>query len=268
MEYCFTCTTEELALMVALEGYPGVAKGIAEASIGKKSPKEWKSIMEVTVHQLVLKKIWDEEKDQQGEVPLSDELHDLITSYVKSNWMIRCSNLGQSNILMFHHVEGEEWLSHVIDRDIIHEFAYVTRDAIPNIVRDYYAFSQAEVIEPAQFKLSDHAFDLLSQKQNDKKTRKMSSFSQEEEESFNRFIHDLEMSNWSLYNISLFQIPGGLESEPIIQNIVFFLPSIRGIWIVEYTDHPVSPVQIQLCTFEEWYKLLKGVGLVAGQVLK
>jgi len=260
-----TCTTEELALMITLVGYPGVAKSIAEASVGKKSPKEWESIMQVTVHQLVLKKIWDSERDEREEVPLSDEMQDFISSYVQSNWMIRCSNLAQSNILMFHYVEGDSWLSHIIDRDIIHEFAYVDREAIPTMIRDYYAFSQEEALEPGRFMLSDRAFDLLSEKQNDKKARKISSFSPSEEESFNRFIKDLEANSWSLYNISFFQM-SDIEADPVLHNIVFFMPSSEGIWIVEYTDHQETPVEIQLKSFEEWFDLLKGVEHIAGNL--
>ena len=65
MDYIMTCTSEELALLVTLCGYPDVAKSIAEAAIGEKSPVEWDAIMEVTVHQLILKQLWDSERNKE-----------------------------------------------------------------------------------------------------------------------------------------------------------------------------------------------------------
>lgn len=265
MDYIMTCTSAELALLVTLSGYPGVAKGIAEASVGEKSQKEWEAIMEVTTHQLILKQLWDDERELKGEIPLRDEIQQFIQSYVESKWMIRCSNKGQSNILMIHHVEKDTWMTHIIDRDIIHEFAYIKGADIPNVIRNYYSFSE-EGIEGSQlFQLSDQAFDLLSEHHNVKKVRKISSFSPEEEQSFRLFVDDLEAQTWSLYNISMFYHPS-IERDPILENIVFFLPSAKGIWVVEYTDHPTAPVKVALNMFEQWCDLLNGVGLEASSV--
>ncbi|WP_253907613.1 hypothetical protein [Bacillus sp. WMMC1349] len=44
MKHILTCTSEELGILVGLCDYPGVAKGIMEASLGKKSSKEWDAI--------------------------------------------------------------------------------------------------------------------------------------------------------------------------------------------------------------------------------
>lgn len=260
-----TCTSAELALLVTLSGYPGVAKGIAEASVGEKGQKEWEAIMEVTTHQLILKQLWDDERELKGEIPLRDEIQQFIQNYVESKWMIRCSNKGQSNILMIHHIENDTWMSHIIDRDIIHEFSYIKDADISNVIRNYYAFSE-EGIEGAQlFQLSDQAFDLLSEHTNARKVSKISSFSPEEEQSFRSFLDDLESQGWSLYNISMFHNPS-IERDPILENIVFFLPSVKGIWVVEYTNHPTAPVKIALNTFEQWCDLLNGVGFEAAGV--
>ena len=78
MDYIMTCTSAELALLVTLSGYPGVAKGIAEASVGEKGQKEWEAIMEVTTHQLILKQLWDDERELKGEIPLRDEIQQFI----------------------------------------------------------------------------------------------------------------------------------------------------------------------------------------------
>lgn len=260
-----TCTSAELALLVTLSGYPGVAKGIAEASVGEKSQKEWKAIMEVTTHQLILKQLWDDDQESKGEIPLKVEIQQFIQSYVESKWMIRCSNKGQSNILMIHHIENDTWMTHIIDRDIIHEFAYIKGADIPSIIRNYYSFSESDINRAQLFHLSDQAFDLLSERHNIRKARKISSFTPEEEQSFRTFLTDLESQDWSLYNISMFHNPS-IERDPILENIVFFLPAATGIWVVEYTDHPTAPVKVELNTFEQWCDLLNGVGLEASRV--
>jgi hypothetical protein len=228
--------------------------------------------MEMTTHQLLLKQLWDDEKESKGEIPLRDEIQQFIQSYVESKWMTRCSNKVQSNILMLHHIENDTWMSHIIDRDISHEFAYIKAADIPRIIRNYYSFTE-EGIERGQifhlsdqiFHLSDQAFDLLSENQNIKKVRKISSFSPEEELSFVLFLDDLESQGWSLYNISMFHNPS-IEREPILENIVFFLPSAKGIWIVEYTGYPTAPVKVALNTYEQWCDLLNGVGFEASSV--
>ncbi|MEH7012616.1 hypothetical protein V7087_17720 [Neobacillus niacini] len=265
MDYIMTCTSAELALLVTLSGYPGVAKGIAEASVGEKGHKEWEAIMEVTTHQLILKQLWDDERESKGEIPLRDEIQQFIQNYVESKWMIRCSNKGQSNILMIHHIEKDTWMTHIIDRDIIHEFTYIKGADIPNIIRNYYSFSEETIVRAQLFHLSDQAFDLLSEPHNAGKVRKISSFSPEEEQSFRLFLDDLESQTWSLYNISVFHNPS-IEADPILENIVFFLPSARGIWVVEYKDHPTAPVQVALNTFEQWCDLLNSVGIEAAGV--
>ncbi|MEH7272668.1 hypothetical protein [Neobacillus vireti] len=265
MDYIMTCTSAELALLVTLSGYPGVAKGIAEASVGEKGQKEWEAIMEVTTHQLILKQLWDDERELKGEIPLKDEIQHFIKGYVESKWMIRCSNKGQSNILMIHQIDNDTWMTHIIDRDIIHEFAYIKGADISSVIRNYYSFSEVGFERAQMFQLTDQAFDLLSEHRNAGKVRKLSSFSLEEEQSFRIFLDDLESQNWSLYNISMFHNPS-IERDPILENIVFFLPSERGIWVVEYTDHPIAPVKVALNTFEQWCDLLNGVGYEASGV--
>lgn len=266
MDYIMTCTSEELALLVTINGYPGVAKSIAEAAFGEKSEKEWQAIMDSAVHQLMLKQLWDEEKDAKGESPVSEEILQFVRYYVESKWMIRCSNQAKSNILMIHHIEGDTWMTHVIDRDIIHEFASINREEIPAIIRDYYGFSEEPLEKMLEFAMTDKAFDLLSRPDKQKKVRKMCRFTAEEEEGFDQFANDLQTQDWSLFNISFFHLPTGMEDAPSLQNILFFLPSEKGIWLVEYVDDSAKPVQIQLSSFEQWWDLLNGVGAVAAMV--
>jgi hypothetical protein len=109
--------------------------------------------------------------------------------------------------------------------------------------------------------LSDKAFDLLSNKGNKKKVRKLCNLTPKQERSFEQFLEDLERNEWSLYNISFFHIPD-IEDAPLLENIVFFLPSVNGVWIVEYTDHPSTPVNISLGSTKEWEELLDGIGSV------
>ncbi|RFU65382.1 hypothetical protein [Peribacillus glennii] len=262
MKFLTACTTAELAAMVSINGYPGVAKGIAEAGLGERSAKEWEAIMEVTAHQLILKQIWDEEKDERDGNPFTSELQEFIKNYVESKWMVRCTNIPEKSVLMIHHMNDDTWLSHIIYKDFLHEFSYIKSEEILDFIKEFYSFQPVSPGIEAEFRLTDDLFDMLSEKKKLKKVIKLSSFSYEEEKSFNNFIEDLDQQQWSLYNISYFNIPH-YEKEPFLENIVFFLPGPNGIWLVEYTDHETQPVHIRLASSEDWNDLLAGVGTVA-----
>ncbi|WP_010676852.1 hypothetical protein [Bacillus timonensis] len=267
MNHALTCTTEELALLVSVCGYPAVAKGIAEASYGEKTPEEWTAIMESTIHQLVIKSLWDPDKTGEDEHPLSEEMQIFIKQYVESKWMIRCSNISGRSVLMIHHFEEDIWLAHVIAEDIMHEFALLSNDEIPAVIKDFYSFDNAggELPETHGFFLTDEAFDWLSDETKTTKVRNQANFTPSEELSFNHFTQDLEEHDWSLYNISHFEIPN-IEGDFLLDNIVFFLPSKRGMWIVEYLEDTQKPVSIKLTTYEEWHEILDAVGTVAASV--
>ncbi|PLR92663.1 hypothetical protein [Bacillus sp. T33-2] len=262
MQYLMTCSTEELALLVTMCDYPHVAKGIAEASLGEKSPEEWEAIMESASRQLMVKGFWDDEKFESGEVPLADEMQEFIKQYVESKGMLRCSDAPRESVLMLHHLEGQSWLSHTIHRDIIHEFVYITNEEIPETIKQYYSFEfDGQLSDPIHFSLSDEAFDLLSDPAAQEKVCFMSDFSKEEQQGYERFVGDLQSKNWMLYNISFFHIPD-LKEDPSLENITFFLPSQSGMWMIEYNDKQARPVQVQLAGSDEWNSLLKGISTV------
>ncbi|WP_226679031.1 hypothetical protein [Mesobacillus jeotgali] len=50
----------------------------------------------------------------------------------------------------------------------------------------------------------------------------------------------------------------------MLTNIMFFLPSINGIWIVEYTDAEDRPVHVQLHPYERWVEMLETIPFVTG----
>lgn len=262
MNHLLTCTTEELALMVSISGYHGVAKGIAEAAIGDKSEKEWLAILEATKNQLIMKNMWDENRDLSGELPLTQETNRFIEKYVGSSRMIRCSNAPQKSVLMFHHYEEDEWLFHLIDRDIIHEFALVPSSEIQVIIKEYYGISFNQYDGKEAFSLTEKAFDWLSNPNKIEKVRKKSVFTQQEEVSFSLFLEDLRVFDWTLFNISNFNIVT-LEEEMYLENILFFLPSKRGIWLAEYTEETKTPVHIHLADHTEWEDILAGIGDLA-----
>ncbi|WP_099361346.1 hypothetical protein [Fredinandcohnia onubensis] len=265
MNHALTCTTEELALLVTVCGYPAVAKGIAEASYGEKSPEEWDAIMESTIHQLVIKSLWDPNKTGEDEHPLSEEMQIFIKQYVESKWMIRCSNMMGRNVLMIHHFEEDIWLAHVIAEDIMHEFALLSNDEIPTVIKDFYSFEGTKIEGTQEFFLTDNLFDWLSDQSKTEKVRKKAKFTPTEEQSINLFTEDLEEHEWSLYNISHFEIPN-IEGDFLLANIVFFLPSTKGMWIVEYIEDAKNPVHIKLNTYEEWHEMLDAVGSVAAAI--
>lgn len=262
MEHILTCTTEELALLVTLCGYPQVAKGIAEASLGERSEREWQAIMEVTVHQLMAKEYWDYDKDARGEVPLSDSMQQWIHRYVQSQHLIRCSHTRPHVLLLHVTDEQSPWVAHVIERDILHQFSIIPKHEAPKLIHDFYSFSHntSDEREPRQFAVSDEAFDLLSVAGQSDRVRRMSDFSMAEEWAFTTFTNDLNKHNWTLFNISYFYIPNE-EEEPLLRDIVFFVPSESGVWVVEYKEEADRPVNISLFTGEQWNQLLNNVAV-------
>ena len=260
MEHILTCTTEELALLVTLCGYPQVAKGIAEASLGERSEREWHAIMEATVHQLMVKEYWDYEKDARDEVPLSDSMQQWIHRYVQSQHLVRCSHARQHVLLLHVMDEHSPWVAHVVERDILHQFSVIPRLEVPKLVHDFYSFScdKRTSWEPRQFAVSDEAFDLLSVAGNTDRVRRMSDFDMAEEWAFKTFTNDLHKQNWTLFNISYFYIPNE-EEEPMLRNIVFFVPSTSGVWVVEYREEGDRPVNISLFSGDQWNELLQNV---------
>jgi len=259
MQHIMTCTTEELALLITLCGYPAVAKSIAEASLGEKSEQEWMAVMDSAARQLMAKQYWDFEKEARDEIPLSDELQRFIVQYVQSDYMLRCSNAPMQNVLLFHYIEKDApWVVHIIDRDIIHEFSYISQEELSSIIRDYYDYRGNSLEVGRQFQLSDEAFDLLQDKAQLERVKEISALSSGQLATFQHFIQDLEEKDWILNNISLFSIPE--QDEPRLLNIVFFLPSSAGVWIIEYTDHEETPVLIQLSSSTEWEQLLQFIG--------
>lgn len=263
MKPILTCTTEELALLVTFSNYPEVGKGIAQSSLGNKSPEVWDSVMQATIHQLILKQLWDYEREANGEAPISIEMETFIKSYVESKWMVRCSNVPEQHILMIHKVDGDTWLSHLIDRDIIHEFAYVTSDELPGHIKEYYSFKDNQFNGDMAFTLAEEDFDQLSNRKNIEKLAGNTYFLPEEEAAFNHFLEELDAQNWSLNNISVFNLPD-LEADPLLTNIMFFLPTINGIWIVEYTEAEDRPVHVQLHPHERWVDMLERIPFVTG----
>ncbi|MBT2694796.1 hypothetical protein [Bacillus sp. ISL-55] len=262
MKPLLACTTEELALLVTFCGYPAVGKGIAESSMDGLTPEKWESVMQATIHQLMLKQIWDYEREANNEAPISMEMEAFIKSYVESQWMIRCSHVPDQHILMIHKINDDTWLSHLIDRDIIHEFAYITSEELPSHIREYYSFSNISYTDGMSFKLTEQDFDFLSDKSNLSRLDAHTYLSLEEKEALNEFTNALDAKTWSLNNISMFNLPT-LEADPMLTNILFFLPSSKGIWVVEYTDDAERPVQIQLQSYEDWENMLDGVGQIA-----
>jgi hypothetical protein len=261
MKPVLTCTTEELALLVTFSGYPEVGKGIAESSLGNQSSEVWDSVMQATIHQLILKQLWDYEREANGEAPISQEMETFIKSYVESKWMIRCSHQPEQHILMIHKVDGDKWLSHLIDRDIIHEFAYVTSDELPGHIKEYYSFNDIQSKTGLAFNLTEEDFDQLSNRKNVEKLAVDTYFLPEEAAALNQFLIELDALNWSLNNISVFNLPD-LEADPLLTNIIFFLPSNNGIWIVDFTEAEDRPVHVQLHPYERWEDMLETVPFV------
>lgn len=260
MEHLLTCTTEELALMVSVAGYHGIAKGIAEPVIGNKSEKEWVAVLEATTTQLMMKNMWNQENELRGGSPLTKETTDFIEKYIHSKRMLRCSNAPQKSVLLLHHYQEDDWLLHVIDRDIIHEFALISSSELKETVKEYYGVAFTEYAGEHTFSLTDKAFDALSNPKKIDKVLKKAHFTQQEQESFSLFTEDLQTFEWTLFNISNLKIENLDTEEVFLENIIFFLPSKHGVWIAEYTENPDTPIHIYLANLQEWDAILTGIG--------
>ncbi len=248
--------------MVSASGYPSVAKGIAEASVGRRSEKEWSAIMQATSHQLIMKRIWDEERESRGENPLNEELHNLVEKYVQSGRMIRCSNAPERTSLMLHHYEGDDWLFHLIDRDIIHEFALISSNEIRDVIREYYGITYDAYQENLSFNLTYQDFEQLSNPNNVDKIKGGALFTLEEETSFEMFLEDLNKLNWRLFNITNFSMEGP-QDDASPENIIFFLPSTRGVWVSEHHEDSERPVNFYLAGKSEWDEWLESIERLA-----
>ncbi|MDA1477886.1 hypothetical protein [Bacillus changyiensis] len=256
MEHIITCTSEELGIISSICGFPGVAKEIMEASLGKRPDEEWDAIAASTINQLILKGYWDEEKRAKDENPFTEDMQQFITSYLNTRQLIHCANLKDQNILMLHQIEKESWLLHIIDRDIIHEFAYIEQQEISHLINDYFHFTPEKDFFPLELRLSDQCFDWLRNKEKIQIIRKESFFSTTEEHCFNQLIEDLEENEWSINSISIFNISNG---DSKLTNITFFIPSAHGVWVVKYDKHLEKPVHISLYNLEQWYDLTKSI---------
>ncbi|AZB44616.1 hypothetical protein CEF21_21285 [Bacillus sp. FJAT-42376] len=262
MNHQISCTTEELAVLVSVCGYHEFAKGIAVGSYGDRTEEDWNLVFQITIPHLILKQIWDERKDEEGEFPLNDNMQSFIKSYVESKRMIRCSDAPNMSAFLFHKVTDNGWLAHTIYKDIIHEFSYVETEEIPKIIKNYYSFEISSEFSNHEFCLSDEDFDTLSKYENANQVIAKYETDTLQRESFEKFIHDLKENNWSLFNISNFAL-SDKEEDTYLENIVFFLPSTNGVWVAEYTDNPVTPVSVRLNPADEWYQVINGVGFVA-----
>ncbi|WP_079478812.1 hypothetical protein [Halobacillus salinus] len=258
MEHLLTCTTEELALMMAVSDQPKMARGMMDESFGKKTEREWIAIMEAMSHQLIMKRMWDPEKEKNDENPLNEEVRSFIDKYVHSERMIRCSNLPMQSVLMLHHYEGDQWLFHVIDRDIVHEFALLESSEIKATIRDFYGIEYESYAGEQTFDLTYRDFDRLRDPKKVDKIQRKTPFTESEEHSFELFTEDLKRFDWTLFNISNFSIHSR-EDQSFAENILFFLPSHRGIWISEHQEEQDRPAHFYLADYEEWDTILQGI---------
>ncbi|MCD7034180.1 hypothetical protein LRR81_08035 [Metabacillus sp. GX 13764] len=262
MDFQFTCTTEELAVLASLSGYPEFAKGIAAASYSERTEAEWNVATDVTIPHLIMKGIWNEEREANGLNPLTDNMQEFIKAYAESRRMIRCSNPLYSSSFVFHKVQQNTWLVHSIYKDIIHDFSFAEAEEIPRLIKEYYNFEITGDHSSSSFSLTDAEFDALSQAENAEQVLNGREFSEQHKSAYHKFTADLKENNWSLFNISNFVLAES-EEDTYLENIIFFLPSDNGVWIAEYTEDPAYPVAVTLEQAEEWTQRVNGVGFIA-----
>ncbi|WP_368504945.1 hypothetical protein AB3N04_04665 [Alkalihalophilus sp. As8PL] len=242
MNRVLKCTTEELMLLVNLCGYPDVAKGIGESSLGEKSEDAWEAVYEGAVHQLMLKEVWDVQKAAENEVPLNEELQTFIHHYVQSQSIIRSANVTTNETLLFHEMPNDKWLMHHVIADLIHEFFFVEESEIEKHIIPFSRYNQVEGEALSSFTLTDHQFDLLSKEENILEVRGLAKLTKEEEMAFDSFVHSIKVNEWSLHNSSLLRVDAE-TGESSIEEILFHVPSEYGIWMLSYDEELVVHVK-------------------------
>ncbi|TSB45223.1 hypothetical protein [Alkalicoccobacillus porphyridii] len=235
MQPNLTCTTEELILLLTLCGYQETAKGLGESVFGEKSTDAWDTLLDGASHQLMLKGVWDYDKAENDEVPLTNELQDFIKNYASSPHLVRLINQAQDTSLLFHSVSEDYWIEHIVVNGIIHEFGYVSLKEIKEDIRDFYLIESPTPLKGSAFVLTPNQFELLSDSSNvDILANNLEDAPFKD--SFINFKEDLNNYKWQLDNISRFYLEDSGE-ESKMTNILFLLPSKNGIWCIKYIEN-------------------------------
>ncbi|MQR97180.1 hypothetical protein [Fictibacillus phosphorivorans] len=265
MDHVITLTTEELVMLLSTANYQDEARVLFNSYSEPKSANELEAIFKTTVNQLRLKGLWDEEKHKLDLNPITDDMMDFIEIYVKCNYLLRATNEPKKAALIFHHVENDTWLYHYVDDQIIHEFAFMKYNEIPNTLREFYLFNFTDNESEYTFNLTDEQFDILSNPKKFKKVEKSFRGNALEKLSFEKFSIDLRENNNGMENISVFSLDE--ERELYLENLVFFFQSINGVWLSEYEHGKEIPVNIYLANSNKWEEVLEAIQIFVGKLV-
>ncbi|WDF05197.1 hypothetical protein [Shouchella hunanensis] len=247
------CTREELLLLVSAAGFPDVARGMGEEMIGAQSDETWEAVLLATRSQLILKQLWDMQKEMNGQSPLTEELQQFIQRYIEAKYALRATNAKQDKRLIVHFSPEDEWLCHIQINEILHEFLLVPQAQVASMFNLFYEFKLPTAKQTTSFRLNDRSFDRLSRREELSALKESLSLTNEEWLLFDQLVMDLEKADWHFDNISLLQLHAKeADDGVVIEEIQFHLPSAEGVWIVRYEPWEENVVFLQLVGEEEW----------------
>lgn len=266
MDHIITMTTEELGVLLSTADYDEEARIMIHDFIKPKGESELIAIFNTTVNQLRMKGIWNEENHKNELNPISEETMTFLEIYANCEYMIRATNESKKANLVLHYVKEDTWLYHYIDDNVIHEFAFMKEEEIPNTLKEFYSYSFTTNEYDYSFYLTDKQFDILSNPKKQKKVEKSFTGTSLERLSFEKFLPDLEANNHMMENISLFSIDK--NRQLYLQNAAFFFNSNSGVWLSEYEHEKEVPVKIHLANEEKWDDILDGVRTFSTELIK
>ncbi|WP_144558909.1 hypothetical protein [Shouchella miscanthi] len=255
MKLFMRCTTEEWIVLLTMCGYELMAKSLGEAVFGEKSEESWNTLFEGATHQLMLKGVWDDEKAENDEIPLSEGLQSFVRSVAEAKQLIRLVNPLSNEALLFRSIGDDKWVEHYIQQEIIQEFNPVEPGDIEKKMHQFIQYEQLEPDEELSFTMSNGAFTALSDQRHVAEVKRYWLESTKQKEAwFDEFTEALVANEWKFFNTSVMRISlEGDQTETDLNDLFFHMPGKDGVWFVHYRDvHSNDDVIIQKTSLNKW----------------
>ncbi|EIT86850.1 hypothetical protein A374_04729 [Fictibacillus macauensis ZFHKF-1] len=266
MDTIISMTSEELGVLLSTAEFDDESRIMIHDFIKPKGERELVAIFNSTVNQLRMKGIWDEEKHKKELNPISEEIMTFLKVYSNYRYMIRATNEWKKATLVLRYVKEDTWLYQYIDDEIIHNFAYISEVEIPEVLKEFYAYSFIENEYDAIFYLSDKEFDLICNPKKQKKVEKSFTGTSLEKMSFEKFMVDLHTNYHARESICVLSYDEGGQLQ--LLNGAYFFYAPNGVWLTEYEHEKEVPVKIHLAHEETWDEILYGVRLFSSNLIK
>ncbi len=248
-------TTEELIVLLHTAGHKEEARTLAAGADIVLDTEILSHVFLSTIIQLTAKGIWDKNAFEEDHNPLSREMISFLEMYTKSDYFIRAIDESRKQVMFLHHIAYGVWLLQLVEDKVIHDFSFLEPDEIPHALSGFYAgFTPAASTLFPPFRLDDASFEQLRDPKQHGTVIGAFGGTLDEKEAFLAFVSDLERNSCRMENISVFS---NTDKAPMtLEDIVFLLPSDKGIWTVRYDQDQSLPVTIRLADGRDWKELL------------